>query len=183
MNNPAQINVIVPCAPDAHPVTKQVLASEGIVAQYIGVGHSPYGYHHLMRDIWSQRKQVIIVEHDIVPWPGAIAELAACPCAWGSYSYKIHGGIGIFHGLGCTKLTPELMDATSDLWSDEVWHQDHWSKIDQVLFFAARERGYEPHHHRPPVIHLSDKHNTSENLRASRPSTGGPTPKKSMPAL
>jgi hypothetical protein len=149
------MQVIVPYAPEVHPTTKQVLDSYKLNVQYIDVSVYPYTYIGLLRAIWAKRAPVIIVEHDIVPWPRAIEELWECPCKWGAYSYRMHGGIGIFHGFGCTKITPAIMNALPHLWDGDVVP---WNELDQRLLFAARNVGFEPHHHRPPVVHLSTRH-------------------------
>jgi hypothetical protein len=147
------VRVIVPFAGELNPVVRDVLEDQAIVD--FRRLTSDFDYHNLLRSIWIIREPVILIEHDVLPWPGALAELAQCSCAWGANSYKLHGGIGIYHGFGCTKLTPELMAAVPDIWEcDPI----HWSLLDQRLWFAAREKGYEPHPHRPPVIHLSKKH-------------------------
>lgn len=111
-------------------------------------------YRMLLRELWAEREDVVIVEHDVVPWPGSIEELWQCPCAWGTYSYRMHGGIGIAHGFGCAKLTTRLMDAVPDVWE----MPGMWNVLDQRLFYDARGRGIEPHMHRPPVTHLSRRH-------------------------
>jgi hypothetical protein len=145
------MRVVVPYT-RLHPVTEQVLTSYAIPVEWVGlVGDDDYRL--LMQRLWREQERVIIVEHDIVPWPGALEELWACPCAWGAYSYKIHGGIGIYHGLGCTKLTPQLMAAVPEIWGQP----EPWYLLDQKLLFEARNQGLEPHHHRPAVIHLKDQ--------------------------
>jgi hypothetical protein len=142
------MQVVVPYT-KLHPVTEYVLNSYKLPVWFVPVDGDD-GYRRLMLNLWRERKSVIIVEHDIVPWPGAIEELWNCSCHWGAYSYQIDGGIGIYHGLGCTKITTHLMDAVPTIWErPEPWHL-----LDQILFFEARNCGLEPHHHRPPVIHL-----------------------------
>jgi hypothetical protein len=142
------MKIVVPYV-TLHPVTRHCLESEKLDAEYVQMQDDD-DYRRLMQRLWRENKPVVIVEHDIAPWPGAIRELWECPCAWGAYSYKIDGGIGIYHGLGCTKLTPRLMAAVPKIWDrPEPWHL-----LDQIMFFAARNEGWEPHHHRPAVIHL-----------------------------
>jgi hypothetical protein len=144
------MKVVVPYV-ELHPVTRQV--TEPYNPEYVPlVGDD--AYRQLMHRLWQEGEPFVIVEHDIIPWPGAIEELFACSCAWGAYSYKLHGGIGIYHGFGCTKITPELMDATPCIWSQPA----HWNTLDQRLWFAARAKGLEPHPHRPAVTHLSRRH-------------------------
>lgn len=121
--------------------------------EYVDVS-GPDAYRRLLQRIWTEGETTIIVEHDVVPWPGALDELWQCPCAWGAYSYHMHGGLGIYHGLGCTKIGAELIARTPT-----VWHPPHpWNVLDQMLLFASRGTGLEPHHHRPAVTHLNAKH-------------------------
>lgn len=137
-----------------NPVVVDVLQSQGlwkIVDRRLLIGDD--GYRQMMRQLWEAGETFINIEHDIIPWPGAIEELWGCPCEWGTYSYRYHGGIGIAHMLGLAKITDKLIKRLPDLWDEPA----HWSQLDQKLFFAAREIGQEPHLHRPPVIHLNPK--------------------------
>lgn len=134
-----------------HPVTRSVLESyAGLDVRFWDVSHDDHAYGHLMRLLWLDRQPITIVEHDIVPWPGCIEELHACPAKWCANSYDWNGGIGVAHMLGCAKLSARLMVELPNVWDEPC----HWSQCDQRLFFAAREVGIEPHLHRPPVIHL-----------------------------
>jgi hypothetical protein len=148
--------VVVPYL-NLHPVTREVLDGYELDLEYVQVDDS-YGYHALMRRLWAKGETVVIVEQDVCPWPGAIEELWQCPAAWCSYSYRMHGGIGIAHALGCTKLSDRLMRAIPDVWDEPAM----WNVLDQVLFFAARDEGLEPHLHRPPVVHLSSVHRIND---------------------
>ena len=132
-----------------HPVTKGVLDSYGLQVRYVPL-KGDYAYGELLRDIWIKRDPVVIVEHDIVPWPGCVEELYGCPGEWCTCSYSYNGGLGISHMLGCAKLSTALMDALPNLWDDPC----HWADCDRRLFFSARDIRKEPHQHRPAVIHL-----------------------------
>lgn len=134
------------------PLAKAVLESYRLPITYVELTDDD-AYRRLLKLIWRARETVTIVEHDILPWPGALEEVTACPCSWGTYSYKTLGGVGIAHMLGCAKLTGKLMDALPTVWDEP----GHWSGLDQRLFFAARAAGIEPHLHRPPVIHLNPR--------------------------
>jgi len=134
-----------------HPVTKKVV--DYYRPEYVHLEDDD-GYRLLMQRLWREREPVIIIEQDIVPWPYAVEELWRCSCSWGSYSYQLHGGIGIVHGFGCCKLTTILMDAVPNVWDEP----ERWDVLDQRLFFAAREVGLEPHRHRPDVTHLNERH-------------------------
>jgi hypothetical protein len=117
---------------------------------YVNVSHGDNDYYHLLTDLWAKRETVIITEHDILPWPGALEELIACPALWCAYSYDQHG-IGIFHSFGCVKFTGNLMQQLPDMWTGM---DRHWSLLDQQFEWRAFQAGHRPHHHRPPVIHL-----------------------------
>lgn len=153
------MNVVVPYT-TLHPVTRAVLieqskANTAIRLAFVHVGGDDLAYAKLLAYHWLVGETIIVVEHDVVPWPGAIEELHGCPAEWCSCSYNWtngHGraGVGIHHMLGCTKLSGELMAALPDLWDEPC----HWSQCDQRLFFAARDIGKETHPHRPGVTHI-----------------------------
>jgi len=104
-------------------------------------------YRKLLRRLWQERESVVLVEQDIIPWPGAIQELFACCGKWCGYSYSPYG---VQHGFGCTKFSSELMEMLPNMWAEPM----HWNKLDAHLFRAARAFGEDPHPHRPPVTHL-----------------------------
>lgn len=111
------------------------------------------GYRKFMAQRWERGETFVIIEHDILPWPGAVQELLACECVWGTYSYYTNGGIGVSHMLGCTKITNRLIAALPNIWKEpRVWYE-----LDSHLMFTAREIGIEPHLHRPAVIHLNKR--------------------------
>jgi hypothetical protein len=142
------MKLVVPYS-NLHPVTRQVIESYKLGAQFVALG-GPLEYGRLLRWLWQEEETVVIVEHDIVPWPGAVEELYNCMGMWCSCSYLYAGGYGLYHGLGCTKISGNLMRALPHLWDGDL----EWFSLDQRLLFAARTIGYEPHPHRPPVIHL-----------------------------
>ena len=144
------MKVVVPYT-NLHPVTKMV--TEWYKPEYVHLEDDD-AYRRLLKQLWEERESVVIVEHDVVPWPYAIEELFRCSCWWGAYSYQLHGGVGIHHGFGCTKFGLKLMEAVPFIWDEP----GHWNSLDQRLYFCARKLGIEPHPHRPPVIHLSEKH-------------------------
>jgi hypothetical protein len=135
-----------------HTLVPQLLSTYGFDPQYVKlVGDD--GYQRLMKCLWRDKQDVVIVEQDILPWPGAIEELIACECAWGTYTYRTNNAIGVSHMLGCAKLTAGLMQVTDGIW--DQWCR--WSEIDQTLFFAAQNQLIQPHLHRPAVIHVNPR--------------------------
>lgn len=141
------MRVVVPFA-RLH-VTEQVLRSYRVPVEFVRLDDDD-AYRRLLHELWAARETVVIVEQDIVPWPGALEELYGCMGLWCACAHPLFGGLGIYHGLGCTKISGQLMARLPDLWD----LSGHWSTLDQRLYFAARDIGEEPHPHRPPVIHL-----------------------------
>jgi hypothetical protein len=128
---------------------------------YAPLGDDDDAYRRLLQRLWQARTTVVIVEHDVVPWYGAIEELHHCMGLWCSCSYRLQGGYGVHHSLGCTKLSGRLMQLLPTLWDEP----GKWDALDQRLWFAARAIGQEPHPHKPPVLHLSDKEYVVEGGR------------------
>lgn len=149
------MRVIVPYT-TLHPVTKAVLEGYRLPSlTFVQLSRDDHAYQRLLAFLWRQRETIIIVEHDVAPWPGCLEELHQCPAEWCSCSYawtNAHGrtGVGLHHMLGCTKLSSELMAALPNLWDEPC----HWTDCDKRLFFAARDIAKEPHPHRPSVVHL-----------------------------
>lgn len=134
---------------DLHPTTRQVVDGLDLDVTYVRLTDDD-GYRRLLQRLWQIGETVILIEQDIVPWPGAAEELYSCMGLWCACAYKLFGGYGIFHGFGLTKLSAELMRQLPSVWDTP----GHWSTLDQRLFFAARAISQEPHPHRPAVVHL-----------------------------
>ena len=152
------IKLFVPHTEAMRPIVPEVL--ERVLCLhpvYIFMGGDEY-YHRLLSDLWEDQEDVIIVEHDVLPWPGAIEELAQCPYPWCSCSYKIglsqtgKAGYGIYHTFGCTKFSSHFMGQLPYVWSQI--ESRHWRHLDAQLSAAAVAVGQIPHPHRPPVLHL-----------------------------
>lgn len=125
-------------------------------------------YWELLCHLWEKREDVIIVEHDIIPWPDCLMELDRCPFLWCSNSYQMRGGYGIHHAFGCTKFCKELMNMLPDVWTQV--DSTKWNTLDAQLCEFAKVNGpVTPHPHRPPVTHLKkyyETHATEESQQA-----------------
>ena len=80
--------VVVPFT-NLAPETRAALKADGIEARYVDVSADHRDYWRLLSDIWAARQTTVIVEHDIVPWPGAVQALWDCRCDWGAYPYAM----------------------------------------------------------------------------------------------
>jgi hypothetical protein len=123
----------------------------GLSPRFAPVSHD-HDYWKLFCELWREGKTVVLIEHDVLPWPGAIEELLACPALWCSCSYRINGGYGIHHAFGCTKISADFMQLLPDVWQRIINRE--WHALDSQLCHAALQAGQVPHPHRPPAIHL-----------------------------
>lgn len=104
-------------------------------------------YPELFRRLWAEGEPFVIVEHDILPWPGAIAELDD-DGAWCGFCYAVPGGLDAF--LGCTKIDPSAIDFPAALELESATYQH----CDIEIAGAFQRAGVFMHHHGPPVVHL-----------------------------
>jgi hypothetical protein len=108
-------------------------------------------YGRLLTELWASNEDVIIIEHDVIPWPGAVKRLASCPEPYCAHQYLIAGQLG--GTLGCVKFSSDLTAAHPDV--PEAWTGGHWGTVDIKLTNALWDRGIRaPHRHQPPVAHL-----------------------------
>jgi hypothetical protein len=136
-------------------VARRALRTEGVEFE-VRICRGDYGYGELLAELWA-RGGFVLVEDDIAPWPGAIAELVGCPEAWCAFDYAIGGGIMVsscsHFGLGLIKVSDELVAAHP--WVSDAWRGIHWRQLDQpvnaaIASVAGRAR---PHLHEPAVSH------------------------------
>lgn len=121
---------------------------QGIHPHYVNVASSFVAYSELVRDLWAEGEPFIIVEHDILPWPGALEELWECDCAWGAFSYLVCNQYRTY--IGCMKFDPSRLGPVTV--PITPWYQLDRRLIREVL----RAGTYHPHG--PPVIHLNAEH-------------------------
>jgi len=153
-----QPNIVVPFTNDVseplvHKATKLNLEMQGFRPRWErlnGTLAADFAYDRLIRTLWAEGQPFIIVEHDILPWPGALRELWECECAWGAFPYYIFGQFRT--QLGCTKFDPAKLGACP-LPDEPV----HWSRLDWAIITGLldRETG---HLHQPAVTHLNAAH-------------------------
>lgn len=143
--------VIATCAGPSCPAGL-ALACEGVPAT-VHATPGEGGYAALLAAQWAAPGGFILVEGDIVPWPGALAALEACPEPWCGYRYPRHGRFGDLHGLGCVKFSPALTAAHPGL--PAGWAGQSWQVLDGLVFAGLAEvTGRAVFcEHAPPVAH------------------------------
>ena len=154
-DNPGQYVVIIP-TPDADCPAHRALRMEGIEIEVVTLGND-FDYERLLADLW-QRGNFILVEWDIVPWPGLIRELIACParfCVSCYHNGGFDGGWGF--SLGCVKFSTDFIrDHEVDL---HLLRSTDWRNLDTVFW---KELRHPPAHiHHPGVGHASRNIETS----------------------
>lgn len=150
------------CGPALSPHTglvKLVLEADGLPVELVEV-EPRRGYHGLIADTWDDGVTTVFVEHDIIPWPGAVAELLRCEREWCAFPYRHRGGPGM--SLGCTKFAGSLMRRNRLVGVEyrrhpmHPWGNGDYHAVDGALFEVLQRWGYrEPHEHGPMVAHLN----------------------------
>lgn len=114
-------------------------------------------YHHygrLLTEQWQSRRGFILVEHDIVPWPGALAQIDACREEFCGFEYPNGMMVeeprsGWCASLGCVKFAPSLVQRIP---YGPEWQNRGWDELDGAVF-ATLQGEVELHVHQPPVAH------------------------------
>lgn len=129
--------------------------------RFFYTGDSDLAYYYFVRELWMEQETFILVEHDIVPWPGALKEMWDCPfslCAFHAPS----GPSSI--GLGCLKYGQQLLKDFPDHIRNIEPDRRNWNILDGGLTWALLNYGVAPHYHRPMVGHHSPDRFQFENM-------------------
>jgi hypothetical protein len=105
-------------------------------------------YGRLFTELWQEREGFILVEHDVVPWPGALAQLQECSEECCAFQYPSGGGAWAM-SLGCIKFSDALVERIP---YDVEWQNRVWDELDGAVFATLQE--VEVHIHQPPVAHV-----------------------------
>lgn len=125
--------------------------------EFVDVSGSQEAYFELMYKHWKEGETFIVVEHDIVPWPGALKAIFDCQSQLCAYEAPIGTFNGEYSGmgLGIWKLGEAVMDKYPDHLDDpsltRLWHKVDGEMISRLIY----DRHVEMHYHYPAVIHLS----------------------------
>jgi hypothetical protein len=123
----------------------------------VDVSADEWAYGRYFAARWAQRTDFIQVEHDCIPWPGAIEAITLCSQPWCAYNYHLPfmydqdlnlGGTVV---MGCMKVTGEVMAATINCWDEPC----EWGVCDKRLTDAARGAGFSVHQHFPGIVNAN----------------------------
>lgn len=131
-----------------HPgcVAHRALLAEG-VAHEEHVCAGPFGYAALVAGAW--RDGFVLVEHDVVPWVGAVRELLECDGDWCGFRYA-KGGSTI-RALGLVKFSAALVRANLAL--ADAWWSVEWPVLETAVLSAV-SRVATVCKHGPPAGHV-----------------------------
>lgn len=118
-----------------------------------------WGYIEHFEHRWALGEDFINLEHDVVPWPGAMHGLDDCEQPWCFHTY-VHGIDSVANGgavFGLVRFRAEIIAALPRVWhglrSRYGVHPQPWRYCDVYFFNYAREHGFTPHQHHPAVFH------------------------------
>lgn len=157
--SPGEVHIIVPHTGDApKPETIEALKRETLPVDYCPL-RTDTDYYELLRNLWGDKQTFITVEHDIIPFEGAIQELLDCPHDWCGFPYE-YPPFGTYVGMGCGKFAAGIMKrhprALIDIseWHDDKHPRRHWCRLDAYLKQYLAARGETQHFHAKLVGHL-----------------------------
>jgi hypothetical protein len=130
------------------------LRAEGLDIEVV-VMKDDYDYAKMMKRLWLAAEPFVLVEHDVVPWPGAIRALEDCPEPCCSYPYPLGEQGEVWQALGCIKFGREPLSNTgvAERLDGVLWHN-----VDSVILPTLGRNGKShPHRHEPPVAHVRSK--------------------------
>jgi len=169
-------NIILPYAESSGTTAvldavKVNLAMQAIIPRIVKL-EGIYSYDILFRELWTIGAPFILVEHDIIPWPGALAQLWTCPEAWCGFTYSIYGEFRSY--LGCTKFEPARLGDCPLPEGTLIAFEGMDRIIEKTLLLRAREdwkspAKYKHHLHTPPVAHLNIHHSRMRHFGELNP--------------
>ena len=155
--------------PDAWELkaVRRNLDVQGIAYEAVDCSGDEHAYVDLLESTWNEGGGFIVVEHDILPWPGALAELEACSEDHCMFPYIQGDRLSGF--LGCTKFSAELTQTVAfptdpvDPNRDPADHPDpamrlRWLGLDEAIAHVLVPAGFGAHLHLPPVVHLNPRY-------------------------
>lgn len=149
MMAPPRSRIVVPYATtqDTWLITRQNLQAQGIEAEYVDVTGRGSGYPDLFRQLWADGEPFILVEHDILPWHGALNLLDECEEPYCGFVYQVRNHLETW--LGCTKFEPARLGEVPLPPELDFW------QFDVPVTAELANAGYRKHVHGPAVVHIN----------------------------
>lgn len=144
--------------------TRDKVAEPGAVYETVDVSSDHWAYTRYLEQRWQEGETFVNMEHDIVPFPGAITQIWNCPYNWCFYGYVpdvdlVENGCAPF---GLVKFSKDFINSTQGLWRmmREYYDENYeyvWQCHDVFMFHKlVKERGqWKPHQHFPAVFNAN----------------------------
>jgi hypothetical protein len=158
--------ILVPTLTPGASTAELALDAEGVTYQSVDCRDDDYAYGRALalawHEAWRRSVSLVVLEHDIAPWPGAIAQLEACEELLCGHEYPQKGALDA--SLGLTKFSYPLLERAQHAPVLGDWKRARWFYLDAVVFETLQKhydirlrRGVTPmehmHVHTPAVAH------------------------------
>ncbi len=151
------------------PSTRAAVDASGLSATYVDTSEHD-GYYRLLRDLWGQGTDFILVEQDVVPDPEALRSIAACESDACGSPYPVGNIWGSF--LGCARFGAALMRRYP--MAVLSFRVTDWDSLDgQLLSYINRREADPVHWHWPAADHLNPAYD-HDRVFANCGPCGGP---------
>lgn len=124
----------------------------------VDVSGDDNAYYRHMKRVWEVGEDFINMEHDIVPWPGAIDELLDCQRPWCFFGFQdrlpdlVRDADTAMFGL--VRFRASIMRELPSIWKTP--EPLHWRQLDLHFFeHAFRRHAVAPHQHWPSVLNAN----------------------------
>jgi hypothetical protein len=123
---------------------------------------TPTGYWDLLERLWSEQRGFVLLEEDVLPAPGLIDEMWACPREWCSVPYEGEQQASLHASIALVKFSTQLLARVPDAMRRAIrlCPERAWAVIDVGLAWRVLidEENLRPHWHALPLQHL--RHST-----------------------
>jgi hypothetical protein len=145
------LQVVVPARAYGSPPARALII-EGYEVLEVQMA-DPQHYGRLVKQMWDIGNGFVLVEDDVVPWPGAVAQMLGCEHDWCAFPFPRTAAEegGWVLGLGCARFSHALVRRYDMRILDG---SQRWDEVDGALMGVLRTGGEECHGHAPPVAHL-----------------------------
>jgi hypothetical protein len=132
--------------------TALALRKEGVAFELVLMEHE-YSYSDMFTRLWDKGygDSFISLEHDIIPWPGALQHLWQCRDYWCAHKYPLAPN-AMQAALGCIKVSRNLIFKYPLLC--KLWNNREWNTLDGIVCPAIQAVAGKAHIHTPPFAHV-----------------------------
>lgn len=127
----------------------RALRAEGVAhEEHVCAGR--FGYGRLVAAAFQRGEGFVLVEHDVVPWVGAVAQLVECEGDWCGFRYARSGST--VRALGLVKFSDALVRRMPRAFVSG-WRGVEWPVLESAVLGAVSAFG-QVCKHGPPAGHV-----------------------------